>query len=409
MEASSCNASFKKGNKYDIKNYWPIALLSLVGKCYEKIVCRQLSDFLELNTCLSNLQHGFRRKRSCETALLRLSNLLFSAKQNKKYSCLITIDFSRAFDCINFDLIIVALRECGISELACKWFMSYLSNRTQCTKYYGAVLDALHIISGVPQGSILGPILFNVYLNRLLKLLPNKYAVAYADDLTLVCSDDALQTAHQRMQSLLDLISIWAKNNQLCINISKCYTMSIAASARKSTTCLASKLYLSNHQISIVSDIKVLGVSFTRDFKWQLHQSSVRRKLSNMTSVVARFGRSLNIKARKNIVQAFVLPHLTYCLPVWGSTSSGCMSSMDRVLERITRVILHNKNATLNSTSALTSGVCTFKRTLFYRNVCCIFSFMKANTLPYYTNVDMPSSNSSFNTRSSVCNKLKCF
>ena len=85
--------------------------------------------------------------------------------------------------------------------------MSYLSNRTQCTKYYGAVSDALQITSGVPQGSILGPILFNVYLNRLLKLLPDECAVAYADDLTLVCSDDALQTAHQRMQSLLDLIS----------------------------------------------------------------------------------------------------------------------------------------------------------------------------------------------------------
>ena len=150
---------FKKGNKYDKKNCRPIALLSLVGKCFEKIVCRQLSNFLELNMCLSNLQHGFRRKRSCETALLRLSNLLFSAKRNKKYSCLVTIDFSRAFDCINFDLIIVALRKCGISELACKWFMSYLSNRTQCTKYYGAVSDALHITSGVPQGSILEPIL----------------------------------------------------------------------------------------------------------------------------------------------------------------------------------------------------------------------------------------------------------
>ena len=82
---------------------------------------------------------------------------------------------------------------------------------------------------------------------------------------------------------------------------------------------------------------------------------------------------------------------------------------MDRVLERITRVILHNKNATLNSTSALTSGVYNFKRTLFYRNVYCKFSFMKDNTLPYYTNVDMPSSNSSFNTCSSVYNKLKCF
>ena len=185
--------------------------------------------------------------------------------------------------------------------------------------------------------------------------------------------------------------------------------MSIAASAYKSTTCLESKLYISNHQISTISDIKVLGISFTRDLKWQLHQSSVRRKLCNMTSVVAHFGRLLNIMARKSIVQAFVLPHLTYCLPVWGSNSSGCTSSMYRVLEHITRVILHNKKTTLDSTSALTSSVCTFNIKLFYRNVCGMFSFKKDNTLPYYTNVDMSSSNSSFNTLSSVCNKLKCF
>ena len=165
---------FKKDNKYDKKNYRPIALLSLVGKCFEKIVCRQLSDFLELNMCFSNLQHGFHHKRSYETALQRLSNLLFRAKRNKKYSCLVTISFSRAFDCINFDLIIVALRECGISELACKWFMSYLSSRTQCTKHYGTVSDALQITSGVPQRSFLRPILFNVYLNHLLKLLPEE-------------------------------------------------------------------------------------------------------------------------------------------------------------------------------------------------------------------------------------------
>ena len=111
-----------------------------------------------------------------------MTNILFSARQGKQLFCLVTIDFSRAFDCINFDFLLVALRKCGVSELACKWFESCLSNRSQCTKYFGTLSDPLPIISDVPKSSILGLVLFNVYLNRLLKLLPGNCAVAFADD-----------------------------------------------------------------------------------------------------------------------------------------------------------------------------------------------------------------------------------
>ena len=204
---------FKKGDKYDLKNYRPIALLCLVGKSFEIIICQQLTDFLEHNNCLSDVQHGFRRKRSCVSAPIRLPNILFSARRDKNLSYLVTIDFSWAFDSLNFNQLITALRECGVNEHACQWFTSYLTGRSQCTKYFGVLYDALPITSGVPQGSILGPVLFNIYLNRLLKLLPDDNAIAYADDLTLVCSNMSSSLAHKRMQSLLDLVQEWANAN----------------------------------------------------------------------------------------------------------------------------------------------------------------------------------------------------
>ena len=138
---------------------------------------------------------------------------------------MVIINFSSAFDCINFDLLVDALRACGVSDHACKWFSSYLHGKTQCTKYCGSLSTSLSVSSEVPQGSIPGPILFNIFINQLLKLLPCDSAVAYADDNTLVCSSDSIAFVQQSMQILLDFVREWSLSLQLSINISKCFAL----------------------------------------------------------------------------------------------------------------------------------------------------------------------------------------
>ena len=145
----------KKGNICDVTNYRPIFLLSLFGKLFEKIVCRQLTEYLEYNFLLYQ-QHGFCRKRSYETALLRLSNILFTAKHQKLNSVLATIDLTKTFDCIPFEQLTTSLAFVGINGTALDWFTSYLTGRSQCVKYFNVLSTPLPIQFGVPQDSIRG-------------------------------------------------------------------------------------------------------------------------------------------------------------------------------------------------------------------------------------------------------------
>ena len=183
-----------------MSNYRPISLLPLVSKCFEKIFAKQLTDYLVQDKYLSDIQHGFRSKRSCDTALLRLTNLLFSVKRRKLYSCLVTIYFSRTFDCINYALLLGVLQSCGINGWALASFSSNLQNRSQCTKYFNTFSDTLPISSDVLLGSVLGPILFNVFIIQLLKRLSSDNAIAYADDLTFVGIGYSPVLVHQQMQ-----------------------------------------------------------------------------------------------------------------------------------------------------------------------------------------------------------------
>ena len=140
----------KKGNIYDMNNYRSVSLLNLISKVFEKIVCRQLTEYLKRRQLLSLSQHSFRRRRSCESALVRLSNLLFTSRRNKRHTFLATIDFSKAFDCLNFDCVLSELEKCGINGKTLLWFRSYLTGHKQRTKYCNALLSALPITSDVP-------------------------------------------------------------------------------------------------------------------------------------------------------------------------------------------------------------------------------------------------------------------
>jgi hypothetical protein len=392
----------KKGNYFDIANYRPIALLPLLSKVFEKTINLQLCDYLSSSAILHDAQHGFRKSRSCESALLRITKLLFGARIAGLWSCLVTIDYSKAFDTLDHELLLQAACSCGISSATSGWLQSYLNGRSQRVKYGGALSESATLTHGVPQGSVLGPTLFNIFINRLLNCLPNNCSIAYADDITLISHGDCASSATNNMQLLLDTLYSWSLSNKLSVNAAKCFSLIISPKIIKRPTQIVSlSLRLGTTPIVQTNATKILGVTLTDDLSWDTHAKSIRSSVNSMVGILRRFSSSLNTDTRLKIFNAFILPRITYCLPVWGNGSATATAGLDRTLLRSARIILNSSTAVLDSSVFSSTAIMPFSHLVFSKNVICIFKLLLNQTHSQYLCSDLLKDLVTHSTRSS--------
>ena len=199
---------YKKGEHSNVSNYRPITILPVISRLFERIVIKSLSSHLDKHNIIANNQHGFRKLRSCETALLSLLDNWY--RQINKDATVVTtaLDYTKAFDTIRHDLLLHKIAEIGINGVALNWLESYLYGRQQCVRYDETLSSCLPITSRVPQGSVLGPVLFIIYINDLLKSLPNSFA--YADDLTVFSYGATDTEAVNLINKLIDTVASWS-------------------------------------------------------------------------------------------------------------------------------------------------------------------------------------------------------
>ena len=189
---------FKKGSQLCTSNYRPISLLSNLNKILEKLMFNRMYEFLEKYKCIYKLQFGFRKKHSTNHALIEITENIRKALDNNKFACGIFIDLQKAFDTVNHSILTNKLNHYGIRGIANNWFKSYLKNRSQYVSIQGSDSDLSSVKHGVPQGSVLGPLLFLIYINDLHKAIRNSSVYHFADDTNLL----NINTSPQRMQKL---------------------------------------------------------------------------------------------------------------------------------------------------------------------------------------------------------------
>ena len=212
---------YKAGNRCDISNYRPISILPAFSKVYEKIIANRLINYLEKNNLLTTFQHGFRANRSTESAVLHFVNSVYKFLEEKYFVVGVFVDLSKAFDSLNHDILLEKLQNIGIRGLAYQLFCSYLNNRSQFVQCNNASSGFQSITRGVPQGSVLGPILFLIYINDIINASSKFQFIMYADDTNLLLADKDINSLHFHLSTELNSVSQWLKSNKLKLNVKK--------------------------------------------------------------------------------------------------------------------------------------------------------------------------------------------
>ena len=314
----------KQGQVNFVENYRPVSVLCSLSKIFERIMCNRLLNFIDSFNILYKNQYGFRKGYSTDLALLKLNDDILRALDEKKKVVGVYMDLAKAFDTINHEILIQKLDHYGVRGRALSWFKSYLSNRYQMVKYHNVLSEKSKIICGVPQGSIIGPVLFLLYINDIHRVSEKLSFVMFADDTNIFIKGCDLNNIISILNSELKNISTWFQANQLSLNVSKTHYMIFSNCRAKAH----STVNIDGHELEMVSCTKFLGVKIDDKLTWKEHISYVKHKLMKSLGILYKIRNVLTRKWRIKLYKTFVLPHLNYCNIVWASTYQSSLKDL---------------------------------------------------------------------------------
>ena len=326
---------FKKGIKTDPENYRPISVLPVVAKIFEKLVFNQFYEYLNNNSLLTSCQSGFRSLHSTLTALLEATDNWSVNIDNGFLNGVIFIDLKKAFDTIDHDIVLRKLRCYGADKTALKWFNSYLSNRYQRCQVNGELSGISPINCGVPQGSIIGPLLFLLYINDLPNCLARACPRMYADD-TNITAD--LKTM---LNDELSNLNLWLRANKLSLNITKTEYMIIGSRQRLRATTENQiiEVCIEGKKITRVAESKSLGVYIDETLSWKKHMKELSKKIASGIGALKRLMPFISKNTAVIIYKALIEPHFDYCSSVWYGISDTLSKKLQKLQNRAARVI----------------------------------------------------------------------
>ena len=332
---------FKSGAKDDLNNYRPISVLPILSKLLEKHVHDSLMEYLNSFGLLHSTQSGFRANHSCETALVGMIDNWLTAINKNSMVGVVMIDFRKAFDLVDHNILLKKLKHYKMSENTLNWFSSYLINRKQRVFVNDTVSEAETILNGVPQGSILGPLLFLLFINDLPLYTGDVQTDLYADDTTLSATGKTQEDIKVKLQLALDRLKKWCKSNGMVINTTKTKVMLITTKQRKShLENNVFSLTYENDDLSSTSNEKILGVHVDDTLDWTFHIDNISKKIKTNLWLLSRIKAFLTLEHRVQFYKTYIQPHIDYCNVIWGCTSQNNLYRIYNLQKRACKVIL---------------------------------------------------------------------
>ena len=325
----------KGGKSNVVNNYRPISILSTLSKLFEKVINKRLVDFFEKYNVINDFQFGFREGYSTTLALTEICDHFRNNLDNREITCGVFVDLAKAFDTVNHSILLTKLEHYGVRGNALSLLTSYLKNRTQFTQINHHASAKRNIVCGVPLGSVLGPLLFLVYVNDICNTSDFNVRL-FADDTLLFMSSKEAHTLEYNVNLEIGKMQLWLQANKLSINISKTKYMIVSPKFKSSYEF---KIELLGNLLEQVDSHKYLGVIIDDVLSWQPHTAMIAVKLSRLCGLMYKLRNYTYTAILKKVFYALVQPVIHYGLICWGSCSESIKRPIEILLNRILRCI----------------------------------------------------------------------
>ena len=310
LKRAEISPIYKKGNVMEVSNYRPVSVLPSISKIFEKAVVSQLNDYFD--GIFSDFLSGFRSRHSCETVLLRLTENIRKSLDEGKVVCVLVTDLSRAFDSIPYQLFMAKLYHYGLSHQACQLLLNYYSNRKQRVKIGDIISEWRNVYKGSAQGSIFGPVSYNIFTNDLMLLLDEFVEIYnYADDNTLMCSGYDYKETQNKLVKNAEKVINWFTKNHLKVNTDKFSYIIFGKNVA------AENILLNGNIIKPVTDVKILGLSIDNSLNYSKHISNLCQKAGRKIQAIRRLKNVLNEHSKILLFDSFVECYFNYCSVIW--------------------------------------------------------------------------------------------
>lgn len=371
-------------NTKNYKEFRPINTVEIYEKVLEITVKEQLCKYCDDNNILVVNQSGFREEHSCETVIVNTCDIFKKEMDRGNYVIAVFLDFKRAFETVDRNILLQKLSCMGLKDNVLSWFKSYLSNRQQRVKFKNCVSESLYVRHGVPQGTVLGPLLFLLYINDLVRVIDGCSIELFADDTMIYLAGRNLEGMQQTINRNLEKIFEWLCINKLCINTSKSkFCLFGKKHSLNDVNIEEINIVINNDQIKHESYIKYLGVILDANLNFCRHAEYITRKFSKKVSFISRIGDQLSMGTKLLLYNSIAAPHLSFCSTLLYGLPACKIDQIQIVQNRAMRTVLKCNRYTPIATMLNVSNLLSVKENILVSSYVFIFK-LKNKMLPSY-------------------------